>query len=129
MWHSDNAGKPDNSNITNTQVPELDDVIDRFDAATDLDERIRLSHRLQELIHETAAFIPTFKIPYIREAYWRWLKLPAHHRTRSSSELFDPFVDGLMWIDEAARQETMSARDAGRSFESINIVDTTWRTP
>ncbi|MGD8340387.1 MAG: extracellular solute-binding protein [Gammaproteobacteria bacterium] len=127
-WHSDNAGRPDTNNITNTAVPELDDVIDRYDAATTIEERIRLSHEFQSLIEETGAVIPTFKIPYIREAFWRWLKLPEFYATRSSGEIFDPFAEGLFWIDEAARADTLAARREGRTFEPINIVDTTWRT-
>ena len=87
-----------------------------------------MSHEFQELIDETGAVIPTFKIPYIREAFWRWLKLPDEYATRTAGEVFDPFSEGMFWIDEAARAETLEAREAGRAFEPINIVDTTWQT-
>ena len=80
-------------------------------------------------IHETGAFIPSYKIPHVREAFWRWLKLPDTHATRISEEIFNPLVEGLMWIDEDERAATLAARAAGESFEPINIVDTTWRTP
>lgn len=134
-WHSDNANVSDTNNITNTAIPELDDVIDRFDAATTLEERVRLSHEFQEIIYETGAVIPSFKIPYVREAYWRWLKLPEAHSVRRAGSIFAPIgnhqteVGGLFWIDEQAREETLAARAAGRSYEPIDIVDTTWRAP
>ncbi len=127
-WHSDNANMPNTNNITNTANPALDELIDRYDVATTLEERVSLAHEIQELVHETAAFIPTFKIPYVREAFWRWLKLPDHYGTRTSGELFDPWLSGLVWIDEEEKAATLAAREEGRSFEPINIVDTTWRT-
>ena len=131
-WHSDNANKPDTNNITNTAIPELDAVLDRFDAATTLDERVRLAHEFQEMIYETGAVIPSFKIPYVRETYWRWLRLPESYSVRRADEIFAPIgnqghIGGLFWIDEQIKAETLAARDAGRSFEPINIVDTTWR--
>lgn len=128
-WHSDTANDPNTSNITNTANPVLDDLIDRYDAATTLAERVSLSHEIQEQIHDTAAFIPTYKIPHIREAFWRWLKLPDTHATRISEEIFNPLVEGLMWIDEEERAATLAARSAGETYEAINIVDTTWSTP
>lgn len=128
-WHSDNADKPNTNNITNTKDSVLDDLIDMFDDSTTLDERIALSHLIQERIHETASFIPAWKIPHIREAYWRWLRLPETHATRISEEIFNPMVEGLMWIDEEARAETLEARQAGRAFPPLNIVDRTWDTP
>ena len=68
-------------------------------------------------------------LPYAREAYWRWVKLPEAHGTRSSSDSrTDPFSAGLSWIDEDVKRETLQARDAGRAFEPVTIVDEKWRT-
>jgi microcin C transport system substrate-binding protein len=132
-WHSENANVTDTNNITNTANPELDEVIDAFDVATTLEERVRLSHRFQELIYAEAAMIPTFKIPYVREVFWRWLKLPDDYGTRTESGVmhsdgvFNPFATGLMWIDEDERAATLAARRAGETFEPIEIVSSAWR--
>ena len=126
-YHSDNAHKPQTNNITNMDDPEIDRLIDEFEAASTLEERVALSHRIQLLVHDQAAFIPTFKIPFLREAGWRWLRLPDTIATRTSGEIFDPWVSGLFWIDEDIKADTLAARQAGRKFEPVNIVDTTWR--
>ena len=126
-YHSDNAHKPQTNNITNTDDPEIDTLIDQYEAATDLDERIELSHRLQVLIRDNASYVPLWNVPYIRETFWRWLQLPDHLATRTSGEIFEPFGSGLFWIDPDIEADTTAAREEGRSFEPIDIVDTAWR--
>jgi microcin C transport system substrate-binding protein len=76
-------------------------------------------------------FIPMYKVPYTREAYWRWLKLPPWYGTRTTDTLFNPMQenlesDGLFWIDEAMKAETLEARASGRAFDPVTIVDETW---
>ena len=90
-----------------------------------------LAHTLERMVYEIGSVIPTYKVPYTREAFWRWLRLPSTHGTRSSLSLFDPFGGdgGLFWIDEQEKQDVMAARRSGRSFPPIEIEDTTWRTP
>src|SRR5690606_18209213 len=127
-YHSDNANVPNTNNITNTADPALDELIDEYTMASDLESRVRLSHRIQEIIHDKANFIPAYRVPYVREAYWRWLRLPEHYGTRISAEIIDPFGSGLVWLDEEAKAETLAARAAGRAFEPVTIVDETWRT-
>jgi microcin C transport system substrate-binding protein len=129
-YHSDNAHIPQTNNITATDDPEIDRLSDEFDAATTLEDRLRLSHRLQELVHDVGAFIPSYKTPFLREGYWRWIRLPAHYGTRISSEdsgITDPFGLGLAWFDEELKNETLAAQAEGRSFGPVVIVDDTWR--
>jgi microcin C transport system substrate-binding protein len=127
-YHSENAHKPQTNNITNMDDPALDKLIDEYENASILDRRLELSHEIQEIVYETADYIPSYKIPYVREAYWRWIKLPESHGTRISSDsITDPFSAGLLWIDEDVKKETLEARDAGRAFEPVTIVDETWR--
>ena len=131
-YHSDNAHVPQTNNITNTDLPELDSLIDEYDATADLAARIELAHRIMEIIHEQAVVIPTYKIPFLRETYWRWLRLPEWHSVRTADEIFDPighepYPGGLFWIDEELKADTIAARQQGRTFPPVDIVDTTWR--
>jgi len=125
-WHSDNAHKPQTNNITNTDDPELDTLIDQYRDSLDQDQRISLSLAIQNRINDVAAYVPTFMIPYVRIAYWRWMKLPEFHGTRMSGGLFDPFsstTGGLFWIDPTARQETLDAMKSGQTFPPVLITD------
>ncbi|MBF0302271.1 MAG: ABC transporter substrate-binding protein [Desulfamplus sp.] len=125
-WHSDNAHKVQTNNITNTDNPEIDKLIDQYRASLESKERIELSVKIQELIHEQASFVPTFMVPYIREGYWRWIKLPENHGTRKSEGLFDPFgstAGGLFWFDKSVYDETKKAIKDGKSFKPVTIID------
>ncbi|MFH2091185.1 MAG: extracellular solute-binding protein [Pseudomonadota bacterium] len=125
-WHSDNAHKPQTNNITNTDNPEMDALIDQFRASLDEEERIELSKKIQRLIHDQGAFVPTFMVPYVRIGYWRWLQLPDFYGTRRSDDLFDPFstmTGGLFWIDPQIKQQTLDAMKKGIVFKAATIVD------
>ncbi len=126
-FHSENAHKPQTNNITNTDNPEMDALIERFKVSTDEAERKAISREVQQKIHDIGAFIPTYKVPYTREAYWRWLRLPEWHATRSTDIVFDPVMSGLFWMDEDARVETQQAMDSGKTFEPVLIVDETYK--
>ena len=131
-YHSVNAHVPQNNNINNIDNPELDALITEYDRTTDTPTRIRAAHRIQQITYDLAGFIPMYKVPYTREANWRWVKLPAHYGTRITEALFEPLggdylrSDGLLWIDEQAKQETLDAMAAGRTFPPVTILDETW---
>jgi microcin C transport system substrate-binding protein len=125
-WHSDNAHKPQTNNITNTDNPDMDALIDAYRASLDEEERIVLAKKIQRLIHDEGAFVPTFMVPYVRLGYWRWLQLPEFHGTRRSDDLFDPFstmTGGLFWIDSEMKKQTLDAMKKGQSFEPVVIIN------
>ncbi len=139
FFHSDQAHIPQTNNITNTDNPEMDRLIDRYRASTSEAERKILAITLEQMVHDQGSLIPTFKIPYIRGAYWRWVKLPPAHGTRSSDVLFEPMpysfgggeggpdIGGLFWYDAAEKQRTLDARDRGIKLDNMDWVDETWR--
>lgn len=125
-WHSDNAHTPQTNNITNTDDPELDDLIEQYRASLNTQERIELSLNIQQAIHETGAFVPTFMVPYVRQGYWRWLELPDAHGTKRSDNLFDPFSSsfgGLFWVNAAKKDETVNAMKRKIEFQPVVIID------
>jgi len=82
--------------------------------------------KIQRLVHDQGAFVPTFMIPYIRLGYWRWLKLPKFHGTRRSDDLFSPFstmTGGLFWIDTDIKKQTLEALKKGKTFEPETNID------
>ncbi len=126
LWHSDNAHKPQTNNITNTDNPEIDALIDQYRASLDEEERIALSKKIQRLVHDQGSFVPTFMVPYVREGYWRWIQLPEFHGTRRSEDLFAPFssmTGGLFWIDPGIKEQTIAAMKKGETFKSMSILD------
>jgi microcin C transport system substrate-binding protein len=129
--HSDNAHEPNTNNVTNTDNPELDALIEEYDRTTELERRVALSHQIQLIIADEQSFLPLYTPTFVRETFWRWLKLPEWHSVRMVEDLrggvFDPVTLGLFWIDEEERAATLEAQRTGRTFPPIDIVDTTWR--
>lgn len=128
FYHSDNAHKPQTNNVTNTDNKALDAKIMAYRTSTEKATRVKLAHELEQMVHDQGSFIPTFKVPYTREAFWRWIKLPPNHGTRTSDVLFDPLggSGGLFWIDPDEQVRTLEAKDNGDSLPPINISDKTW---
>jgi microcin C transport system substrate-binding protein len=126
-FHSDNAHVPQTNNITNTDDPEIDSLIEKYNDSDDVAERSELSRKIQQKIHDIGAFIPTYYVPYIRQAYWRWLKLPEWYGTSLSDLVFDPTGLSIFWIDEEEKLRTLEAMENNESFEPVTIIDETYK--
>ena len=128
-FHSINAHKPQTNNITNTDDKEMDTLIEAYRASLDEEERIALSLKIQEKIHEIGCFVPTFMVPYVREAAYRWWRLPRIPGVKMSDALFSPFgsaTGGLFWYDKERYDETKAAMKEGKTFPPVTIVDRTY---
>jgi microcin C transport system substrate-binding protein len=129
-WHSDNAHKAQTNNITNTDDPDLDELIDAYRNSLEEEERIALSLQIQEKIHETGAFVPEAMRPYVRQAFWRWWRLPPVPGTKLSESLFGAFDSGsggLFWYDQEIHEETKTAMKKGVTFPPVTLIDETFR--
>jgi len=122
-FHSDNAHKPQTNNINNIDDPEIDALIERYDDSDNVAERAELARTLDMKIHESGVFIPSYYVPYVRQGYWRWIKLPNGYGTRLSDLLFDPMYLSLFWIDEEEKTRTLEAMKAGETFDPVTIID------
>jgi microcin C transport system substrate-binding protein len=136
QFHSANAHKPQTNNMTNTDDPEMDQLIESFRSAMETDERVRLAHELQALIHEQGAFIPTLDVPYDRIAFWRWIGMPDIPGTRMGGSAvsafdfgsaFDVSDGGLLWIDTDLKKQTKDAMDDDEVFKPVIRIDDTYR--
>jgi len=129
-YHSFNAHKPQTNNISNTDDPELDKLIDAYRDSLEEEERIELSLRIQEKLHGINAFVPTFMVPYVRQAFWRWWRLPEIAGTKHSGDLFDPFgssTGGLFWYDKELHDETKKAMKKKKKLQPVTIIDETYK--
>jgi microcin C transport system substrate-binding protein len=123
FYDSSNA-KPQTNNLTSTADPEMDKLIAAYDKAQSMDEIRRLALQLEQRVYDNAAFIPAFKMPFYRVGYWRWIKWPKDFNVRFSDGAGQY---GLEWIDEAAKKETLDARDSGQTFPPEVKVFDQWK--
>ena len=108
--------KTQTNNLEVLALPEMDSMIDQYRASGDKQEMIDLAHRMTEIHHEHASFVPGFVQPGYRIGHWRWIRYPEgfnYKHTRGYNELF------VHWIDRHQRRNqgggeswpTLSARD------------------
>lgn len=126
-FHSVNAYNPDGSvkvqtnNLNVFRNSDMDRMIEQYRASNDVDEMIALAHRMEQLLHDEAIFVPGFVIPFYRIGYWRWREYPENFDVMKS-ESSGQWAMG--WINVEARMETLKARDRGQTFEkSIKYYD------
>jgi microcin C transport system substrate-binding protein len=101
-------------------------LIDAFRNSLEEKERIELSRKIQSKIHEIGCFVPTFMVPYVRQAYWRWWRLPEIPGTKMTGDLFSPFgstTGGLLWYDKDLHTETEKAMKSNQKFAPVTILN------
>ena len=129
-FHSDNAARTQTNNITAWGDPAMDELIMRFRGSSVLEERIELAHTLEQMVHDSGVMVPSFQVPYTREAAWRWIRLPEHIGTPSTGSIFNSQANsagifssgGLFWIDSEIEDETLEAKRNGDSFGAVTII-------
>lgn len=130
-FSSDNANKPQTNNFTNYSSPELDTLIDSYRSEFDLEKKQQLSKQIQQLINDAQVIVPGYMVPYAREGYWRWMKLPKEMTTKQTEFLFNGYgFIGTMstyWIDDEVKQGTKQAMKEGKAFEPVMIKDEAYR--
>ena len=128
FYHSSNANQPQTNNITNFADADMDQLIDHYRAELSKPVRVELAQRMEQKVFESGAMIPTFKVPYTREAYWAWIRLPAGYATRSSGSVVDAMGTGLFWIDVEEKNRIRALRRHREALSApVTIIDETWK--
>ncbi len=115
--------KTQTNNLETFAVFEMDQLIEQYRASEDRQEMIELAHRMTELHHEYASFVPGFYQGFFRLGYWRWIRYPESFSYKYAS---GPGELCVHWIDTAAREETLAARKDGKTFEPSITVYEQW---
>ncbi len=130
-FYSESADLAESNSTSNYKDPEIDRLIKVMEETRDSAEKVKAAHRIQQIIHEQAIYIPTYFVPYIRSGAWNWVKLPPVVSTKTNGdEIFEAFSlgGGLFWIDEEEKKKTLDARKAKQKLgEPKTIIDPTWK--
>lgn len=119
-----NAHKAQTNNLTNTSIPAMDKLIDEYDHATTMDQIRSLATQLETIVHDDAAFVPGFEIPFYRVGFWRWIRWPKDFNVRLS--LYAGQF-GVEWMDPQMKADTLAARSSGRTFPPAVEVYDQWK--
>lgn len=118
------AGKPSNFNTTNIKDEQLDEHLALWDTLDDPEEGQKASHRVQERIHEFAAWVPGITADYSRWGYWRWVRWPDYFQV---PRYFFFEESGVFWIDEERKRQTEEARREGSTYPPVTEYYERWK--
>jgi len=109
------------NNMTMTFIPELDRLIEAYDRSETLVDIKRLGEQIEAIIYADAAWVPGWKVPFYRGAYWRHIKWPEGFNVMRSTT---PDRYFLHWIDPEEKEEIAAARRTGRTYPAeLQIFD------
>ncbi|NQZ58576.1 MAG: ABC transporter substrate-binding protein, partial [Lentisphaeraceae bacterium] len=108
QYHRDNAHKKKNNNLSNLDDKELSKTIIKFRDALNNELRIKLAHEIEQSLYDLAPAIPLYKIPYVRQGLWRWVKYPQGIGVKSTEYVMDNY--GLFWIDTKLKKEILDKK-------------------
>ncbi len=126
-FHSDNANKTQTNNFTNFSSPALDQLIMSYRIEFDVEKKRAISREIQQVVADANVIIPGYMVPYVREGYWRWLKVPNQPMTKLTEAMFDPIGISTFWIDDNVKKETKSAMKKGKVFDAVTIIDESYK--
>lgn len=113
--------KTQTNNLEALAIYEMDQMIDAYRASDSKEEMIDLAHRMTQLHHDHASFVPGFYQPFYRVGHWRWFRYPPFFNHKHSGSAGQYFVH---WIDTGMKEETRAAMKSGKKFEpQINVYD------
>ena len=110
--HTEFQKKTNNNNIWGFGTPEVDALVAVYEEDLDPEKRRAAMHRIDEIVHEEAFYIPFWTAPYLRVVYWDHLRFPAYWLPRRVEQITDYTV---YWIDptrQAALAEAMKNNTA-----------------
>lgn len=111
--HTEFLAKANNNNIWGFGTPEVDALIKIYEEDLDFDKRLKAIHRIDEIVHEEAFYIPFWKSPYIRVVAWSHIRFPEFWLPRRTEQLTDWLV---YWEDPQRKAALDAARRSGQAL-------------
>ncbi|NWG74069.1 MAG: ABC transporter substrate-binding protein, partial [Rubrivivax sp.] len=119
-FHTEFKPTTNNNNIWGFGTPETDALIQTYEDSLDADERRRAMHRLDEIVHDEAFYIPFWTAPFIRVVYWDYVRFPENWIPPRTEQLIDHMVT---WIDPARREALEQAMKDNRALPDEGPLD------
>ena len=110
--HTEFQKKTNNNNIWGFGTAEVDALLTIYEEDLDAGKRLAAMHRIDEIVHEEAFYIPFWTAPYLRVVYWDHVRFPEFWLPRRTEQVTDYTV---YWIDpvrQAALAQAMKSDTA-----------------
>jgi microcin C transport system substrate-binding protein len=119
-FHTEFKAKTNNNNIWGFGTSEVDELIRIYEDDLDANARRRAMHRIDEIVHDEAFYIPFWTGPFIRVVYWDYVRFPENWIPPRTEQLMDHMVT---WIDPARRTALEQAMRESRALPSDGPLD------
>jgi microcin C transport system substrate-binding protein len=119
-FHTEFKATTNNNNIWGFGTPEVDALIGTYEDSLDADARRRAMHRIDEIVHDEAFYIPFWTAPFIRVVYWDHVRFPENWIPPRTEQLIDHMVT---WIDPARRAALEQAMKDNRPLPDEGPLD------
>ena len=111
--------RPNTNNLTSFADPRMNALCEAQRKATSVEEYRRTVFEADQIVHDEAIWVPGFEQNFYWVASWRWIKWPPGFNVAVSQ---DPYQNHVLWIDAAAREETLEAMRTGTAFPEVDEV-------
>ena len=118
--HTDFKEAVNNNNIWGFGTSEVDELIEIYEQDLDFEARLEAMHRIDEIVHEEAFYIPFWRAPFIWLAHWDYLRFPEFYLPKRTQQVTDYLV---FWIDPERREALEEAMRTGEAFPVDDDLD------
>ena len=118
--HTSFKDKTNNNNIWRFGTPEVDELIRIYEEDLDPEKRRAAMHRIDEIVHDEAFYIPFWRAPYLRVVHWDYLRFPDTWMPPRTQQITDYLV---YWIDPARKALVEQAMKEDRALEPDASID------
>jgi microcin C transport system substrate-binding protein len=118
--HTEFQKKTNNNNIWGYGSAEVDRLIAIYEEDLDKDKRLKAMHRIDEIVHEEAFYIPFWSAPYLRIAHWDYIRFPEFYLPPRTEQLTDDLV---YWIDPQRKAQLAEDMRAGKAYPVDPVLD------
>ena len=118
--HTDFKETTNNNNIWGFGTERVDSLIQVYEQDLEFEDRLEAMHRIDEIVHDEAFYVPFWMAPYIRLAYWDYLRFPEFYLPRRTQGITDWMV---YWIDPDRRAALEEVMERGEALPMDTTID------
>jgi microcin C transport system substrate-binding protein len=119
---------PYSQNFSMVKDPELDRLCEQFNRQATKAEAAKVMVEIEKRVHTLGFYLGSWFPDFDRQAFWRWVRFPEGFKLGVTQQQWIELAThyetgGYVWLDEARRAETLKARQDGRSFSPVVILN------
>jgi microcin C transport system substrate-binding protein len=118
--HTSFKASTNNNNIWRFGTPEVDELIRIYEEDLDPARRREAMHRIDEIVHDEAFYIPFWSAPFLRVVHWDYLRFPDTWMPPRTQQITDYLV---YWIDPARKAAVEQAMKDDKALPLDTSID------